>query len=92
MLLVQDQLLLSPDCSRLPGFKSSLNHVQLKIHHALKETSYLTDGRNDDSFGAAWQAQFRRIFHGCKAPEKSALLLARFVVSLTCENSVHFVT
>jgi hypothetical protein len=28
-----------------PGLKSSLNQVHLRIHHALKETSYLTDGR-----------------------------------------------
>jgi hypothetical protein len=27
----------------MPGLKSSLNEVHLKIHHALKETSYLTD-------------------------------------------------
>jgi len=33
----------SPDCSRTPGFKSSLNRVHLKIHHALKETSHPTD-------------------------------------------------
>jgi hypothetical protein len=26
---------LAPNRSRLPGFKSSLNHVHLKIHHAL---------------------------------------------------------
>ncbi len=30
----------------MPGLKSSLNEVHLKIHHALKETSYLTDANN----------------------------------------------
>ncbi len=33
-----------PNCSRLPGFKSSLNGVQLKIHHDLEETSFPTSG------------------------------------------------
>jgi hypothetical protein len=33
----------STDCSRTSGLKSSLNSVHLKIYHALKETSYLTD-------------------------------------------------
>ena len=33
------------DCSRTSGLKSSLKQVHLKIHHALKETSYLTDSR-----------------------------------------------
>ncbi len=36
--------LLAPNCSRLSGFKSSLNSVQLKIYHVLEATSYLTDG------------------------------------------------
>jgi hypothetical protein len=35
----------------LPGLKSSLNDVHLKIHHALKETSYLTDKANITGFG-----------------------------------------
>ena len=34
---------LSTDCSRTPGLKSSLKQVHLRIYHALKETSYLTD-------------------------------------------------
>jgi hypothetical protein len=34
---------LFPDCSRTSGLESSLNQVHLRIHHALKETSYLTD-------------------------------------------------
>ncbi|MEI7936942.1 MAG: hypothetical protein WCK27_09655, partial [Verrucomicrobiota bacterium] len=32
-------------CSRLSGFKSSLNRVHLKIFHAMEVTSYLTDER-----------------------------------------------
>ncbi len=35
--------LLSTDCSRTSGFKSSLNHVHLKIYHVLEATSYLLD-------------------------------------------------
>ena len=35
--------LFSPNCSRLSGFKSSLNRVQLKIYHVLEATSYLSD-------------------------------------------------
>jgi len=31
----------SPNCSRPPGFKSSLNRVQLKIHQVLEATSSL---------------------------------------------------
>ena len=42
-LVVRDSLLLSRDCSRKSGLKSSLNEVHLKIYHALKETSYLPD-------------------------------------------------
>src|ERR1017187_4792513 len=33
------------DCSRLSGFKSSLNHVHLKIFHVLKGQVPLTDGQ-----------------------------------------------
>jgi hypothetical protein len=45
MYLLSRLTLHLPDCSRTPGFKSSLNQqVHLKIYHALKETSYLTDG------------------------------------------------
>src|SRR6185295_11987101 len=42
--LLSDKPALSTDCSRTSGLKSSLNKVHLKIHHALEETSYLTDG------------------------------------------------
>jgi hypothetical protein len=35
--------LLLPDCFRSSDFKSSLNQVHLKIYHALKETSDLSD-------------------------------------------------
>jgi hypothetical protein len=42
-LAVQDQPLFS-DRSRLPGFKSSLNHVHLKIYHDLNKPAYPTDG------------------------------------------------
>jgi hypothetical protein len=35
--------LLLPDCFRKSDFKSSLNQVHLRIYHALKETSQLTD-------------------------------------------------
>jgi hypothetical protein len=37
--------LLFPYCSRLPGFKSSLNEVHLRIYHVLEATSYLSDVR-----------------------------------------------
>jgi hypothetical protein len=30
-----------PNCSRPPGFKSSLNSIQLKIHQVSEATSYL---------------------------------------------------
>jgi hypothetical protein len=43
MFLLSDKPVLSTDCSRTPGLKSSLNQVHLKIHHALKGTSYPTD-------------------------------------------------
>src|SRR5207245_8399564 len=42
-ILLSDKPALSTDCSRPSGLKSSLNQVHLKIHHALKETSYLID-------------------------------------------------
>ena len=35
--------MISADCSRPSGFKSSLNRVHLKIHHAFEATSSLTD-------------------------------------------------
>jgi hypothetical protein len=34
----------------MPDLKSSLNEVHLKIPHALKETSYLTDNPNMTGF------------------------------------------
>ena len=34
------------DCSRLSGLKPSLNNVHLKIHHAFKAASRLTDWRH----------------------------------------------
>ena len=37
----------SRDCSRPSGFKSSLNHVHLRIQHALEATSYLTDAHHN---------------------------------------------
>jgi hypothetical protein len=37
------RLTVFPDCSRLPGFKSSLNNVHLKIFHALKDLCHPTD-------------------------------------------------
>jgi len=49
--LLSDKPLLSTDCFRMPDLKSSLNEVHLKIHHALKETSYLTDKGSVTGFG-----------------------------------------
>jgi len=45
-MLPSDKPLYSTDCFRMPDLKSSLNEVHLKIPHALKETSYLTDKWN----------------------------------------------
>jgi hypothetical protein len=45
MRIVPRPSVLSPNRSRPPGFKSSLNRVQLKIHHVLEATSALTDPR-----------------------------------------------
>jgi hypothetical protein len=42
--------LLLPDCFRSSDFKSSLNQVHLKIYHALKETSDLSDVANLTGF------------------------------------------
>ena len=43
--------MLFTDCSRTPGLKSSQNLVHMKIHHAQKETSYLTDSWTIADFG-----------------------------------------
>ncbi len=43
-LRLKDCTLLFPDCSRPSGFKSSLNRVHLKIYHASKAASYLSEG------------------------------------------------
>ena len=51
-VLLSGQPLPSTDCSRTPGLKSSLNRVHLKIHHALKETSYQTDDSKIAGSGA----------------------------------------
>ena len=45
---VGDEPLLAPHCSRLPGFKSSLKRVHLKIYHAVEVTSYRPDEQQPD--------------------------------------------
>jgi len=66
MFLLSDSLLLSTDCSRTPGLKSSLNLVHLRIHHALEETSYLTDARKLTGFGTMATTFANYLFAGIK--------------------------
>ena len=68
------QTVLSPDCSRGSGLKSSLNRVHLKIYHALKVTSHLSEGaRLNYSQGIATNIliNFRELFR-CKTPLQKA--------------------
>lgn len=52
------------DCSRLPGFKSSLNQVHLKIHH-VRKGQVISQTTNVNLFSGFRQAKFpqKRLIH-----------------------------
>ena len=61
--------LLSPNCSRYSGFKSSLNEVHLRIYHVLEATSYLSDTATMHVLGRD-RKPFRQILRprACRGP------------------------